>query len=967
MSKLALSLLGPPVIVLDDKPIAVDTRKAIALLAYLAVRGKPSRRESLTTIFWPESDPTHAKAALRRTISALNKGLKRKWLAIDRETVGLVRENGFWMDITEFVGLIDGSNNHHHSTNEICAKCIQDLIKAVDLYRDDFLAGFTLRDSPSFDEWQFFQTEEFRHTFGLALDRLVALLSADRDYARAIPFAKRRLVLDSLHEAAHRQLMKLYAWSDQRSAALRQYHACVRLLDQELKVPPLEETTALYGKILGDSLEPPGKEGSARSSEGKSRSTTALEETPRPLIGRVKEWQTLVDRYEAANTKGQFVVIEGEMGIGKTHLANAFLKHAGGLGARIIRAASYPGETNLSYGPFIEALRTLQKERKFSADLARVSGNFISEAARLLPDLRATFSDLPELPALDSPGAQIRFFEGINAVILGVIQDDHPGIFFLDDLHYADDATLDLLAYFVRRIGHHRILVLTTWRPEESLEHRLRYLAAEAHRQGTGHVISLARMTAAETVELIQSLPSTEGVSEGLLGERLYAESEGLPFFLVEYVAAIQRMLGEGKAIDWALPRNVRTILRQRIASISEAALQLVTAAAVIGPPFDYRTLLKVSGRDDEEAVAALEELTSKWILQELKSQGRRSEGPVYGFRHEKLRDLIYEDASQARRRMLHKRTAKTLLEQTIGAQELEGKIAHHFREAGQEQAALEHYISAADHARSLYANQDALAHYQSALALDPPEPVPLLEATGDLHTRIGEYNRAIANYEAAAAYEENHDKMRMHRKLGAVYHRKGQWQLAENHFKAASEAHQDAENEREKALLLADWAHTAYRSGDLDRALYLADQALDLSENRPDVYALAQSHNILGILYRNQGELNKAEEHLRSSLAASETMDLQVAAMNNLALLYAEKGLFEQGLEIGQTALHLCLQIGDRHRQAALHSNLADFNHALGRKDESMAQLKKSAAIYAEIGVEAGTFEPEIWKLTEW
>jgi len=185
--------LGPPVIVLDDKPIAVDTRKAIALLAYLAVRGKPSRRESLTTIFWPESDPAHAKAALRRTISALNKGLKRKWLAIDRETVGLVRENGFWMDITEFVGLIDGSNNHHHSTNEICAKCIQDLIKAVDLYRDDFLAGFTLRDSPSFDEWQFFQTEEFRHTFGLALDRLVAMLSADRDYARAIPFAKRRL------------------------------------------------------------------------------------------------------------------------------------------------------------------------------------------------------------------------------------------------------------------------------------------------------------------------------------------------------------------------------------------------------------------------------------------------------------------------------------------------------------------------------------------------------------------------------------------------------------------------------------------------------------------------------------------------------------------------------------------------------------------------------------------------------
>src|SRR5690606_22257518 len=128
------------------------------------------------------------------------------------------------------------------------------LEEAVQLYNDDFMAGFTLRDSPEFDEWQYFMSEELRRELGAALEKLVDAFTARGQLDRALDYARRWLSLDPLREEAHQTLMRLYAWSDQREAALRQYRECVRVLDQELGVAPLEETTALYQAIKENRL-----------------------------------------------------------------------------------------------------------------------------------------------------------------------------------------------------------------------------------------------------------------------------------------------------------------------------------------------------------------------------------------------------------------------------------------------------------------------------------------------------------------------------------------------------------------------------------------------------------------------------------------------------------------------------------------------------------------------------------------
>jgi predicted ATPase/DNA-binding SARP family transcriptional activator len=255
MSNLKLFLLGPPRIEREGSLVEIARRKAIALLAYLAITGESQRRDSLATMFWPDADQSRARGGLRRDLSILNKAIGPGWLVIDREVVALERGPGFWLDVAQFYDNLAACQTHAHDRETVCPACLSLLSEAVSLYRDDFLTGFTLRDSPGFDEWQFFQAESLRQLLATALQRLVQGYSGQENFDQAIIYARRQLSLDPLHEPAHRQLMQLYAWAGQNAAALRQYQLCWELLDQELGLEPEAETIALYERIRHGEFE----------------------------------------------------------------------------------------------------------------------------------------------------------------------------------------------------------------------------------------------------------------------------------------------------------------------------------------------------------------------------------------------------------------------------------------------------------------------------------------------------------------------------------------------------------------------------------------------------------------------------------------------------------------------------------------------------------------------------------------
>ena len=255
MSRLALSLLGSPRIERDDAAIELRTHKTVALLAYLAMTGIRHSRDALATLFWPESSQSHARGALRYTLAILKRALGDEWLAIDRETIGLRCGDNFWLDVEQFRHQLDECHTHGHRDHDVCPACLTPLADAAVLYRDHFMAGFTLRDSPGFDEWQFFESERLRGELAGALERLARYHATQEQWEPAIEYARRWVALDPVHEPAQRQLMQLYAWADQHAAALRQYHECARVIEQELGASPSDETVQLYEAIKERRLE----------------------------------------------------------------------------------------------------------------------------------------------------------------------------------------------------------------------------------------------------------------------------------------------------------------------------------------------------------------------------------------------------------------------------------------------------------------------------------------------------------------------------------------------------------------------------------------------------------------------------------------------------------------------------------------------------------------------------------------
>jgi predicted ATPase len=895
-------------------------------------------------------------------------------LRADRESVGL--DDAIWVDVARFHDLLAGCKAHGHPESEVCPDCLPSLTEAVALYHDDFMAGFGLRDSVAFDDWQFFQSESLRKELAGALERLARGRAALGEWEAAIAHARRWLAMDTLHEPAHRLLMALYAWSDQRAAALRQYRECVRVLDQELGVAPLEETTLLYRAIQENDLPPRPALSEHRpplrsKAEAPARPLVKTSNVPRspdnPLVGRDLEWEALLEEYRSIEDAGHVVVVEGEAGIGKTRLAEEFVANVRAEGASAVIARCYAGEKNLAYGPFVEGL-SAALGREDADRLKGLPAVSAQEAARLLPDLANLSPDSPPAPPLDTPGARSRFFREVVRVLLEVLDGPPPGVLFLDDLHWADDASLDLLTYLVRRLEDKPICVLLTWRAEEASEvHRLRELLAGARRSGRATTLTLERLSPASVEELVGHVVP----NAGMLGTRLSDETEGLPLFLTEYLTAVEK--GELDPGDeaWRLPGGVQDLLRTRLLTVGEAAGQVLAAAAVVGRSFDFDTVRAASGRGEEETLTALEELMSRGLIREVGSAVGGA--PAYDFDHDKLRTLVYEETSLARKRLLHRRAAVALAGQARGreADALAGQIARHHRLAGEDDEAARFYRLAGDYARSLHANSDALTHYEEALALGHPDASALHEAIGDLRTRAGEYGAALASYEAAASSASQDDLSVLEHKIGNVHARRGERDLARSHYESALEALGEPEGEAAGGLarLYADWSLLSHGQDERDEATGFARRALELAEGTGDERSLAQAHNMLGILAGRSGDQEAALWHLEESLDLAEALgdsDAKVAALNNLALAREQGGEPGEALRLTETALALCVASGDRHREAALHNNLADLLHAAGREQESMAHLKRAVELFAEIG-ERDELQPEIWKLVEW
>lgn len=676
-----------------------STRKTLALLFYLALEAGEQPREHLATLFWPEAAPARSYASLRNTLGYLQTTLRQvsglarpPYLNITRAALGLNPEAPIALDLQTVAQAYTLARAERASRTLPEGKASLPLLQAAAAcQRADFLAGFSLSDAAGFDDWVANQREVWRRRLGLILDRLSEIQFAQGEFAGAAETATRWLSLDTLNEVAYRRKMRAHFAAGERGQALESYEVCRSVLAAELSVEPEPDTAALATRIRAARIHAPHKSVLHRPAPPVPPKTPVafLENL---FVGRQREHQLLVKGYErAAAGQPQCMVLRGAAGIGKTRLAQEFLTWAGAQGAEILQGSTFESDSHLPFQPLVEALRWQLIHENSPLDL--LEAVWLAALSQLLPELRARYPNLPPAPQPPADpkaaASQTQVFEPLAQLTLALAQRT-PLVLFVDDLQWADSATLEALHYALRRwqVSAARVLLLVTLRTEALLpavqpqapgspQRLSQWLSHMEHEVPPGY-IELEPLSELETMQLMQSILAPAALD---FAQWLYAETHGQPFYLMETLKDLlerrvlhPRRQTEGRwtfAIDAEhnlgqavrVPSTVRTVIRARLQRLSPHAFSLLAGGAVLEQGLTFERLCAIANVPEDLALPALDELLSGRLLLEAAQPAIAS---AYTLANDMFRDVMYTEAGDARRRLFHRRALEMLLTFTL-------------------------------------------------------------------------------------------------------------------------------------------------------------------------------------------------------------------------------------------------------------------------------------------------------------
>ena len=259
MAEYCLYFLGRPRITVRDREITLSRKKSLALLSLVAVSDVRSDRNHITGLFWPDKDESHARGALRTTLSTLNSELGETLLVSEGNYLNL--KDSVWTDVKDFREKIRSLEKN----NFFDTKLNQELEEAAALYSGDFLSGFSIgRDAVEFDDWQYMQRENLRRSYSKVLERLVQSFTLTSNFPGAAEFAEQWTFHEPENEHAHRRLIELYAWMGKKREAIHQYELCKSILKRDLDVEPEDSTLQLYNSIKENRLQMPKQTGEGK-------------------------------------------------------------------------------------------------------------------------------------------------------------------------------------------------------------------------------------------------------------------------------------------------------------------------------------------------------------------------------------------------------------------------------------------------------------------------------------------------------------------------------------------------------------------------------------------------------------------------------------------------------------------------------------------------------------------------------
>jgi tetratricopeptide (TPR) repeat protein/transcriptional regulator with XRE-family HTH domain len=560
-----------------------------------------------------------------------------------------------------------------------------------------------------------------------------------------------------------------------------------------------------------------------------------------PFVGRSSEYGLLTGLIARITAGAGFtVLIEGEPGIGKSRLIREVARYAGALGLPTLATNCYEIERATPYQPVID-LVTRALDRAPAAALRDLAPVSLAELTALVPEVGERFPGLPQL-SNDFPEArQARLSRSVGQ-LLEAASGGRPSILMVDDIQWADDASVQVLHYLARYAAQRPVLVIYAYRGEDAdTDERLARLVESLRRDTDARRVSLARLGPADTGRLVAAFADPKLGAPGL-AERLHRETEGNPFFLM----SILQSLSEGETHlesppsgePGLLPDALRAAVRVRLAHVPKALRPMLETAAVLGRRFDFDTLLDVTREPEEQLLDAVEALVKRRLLRE------EPEGGVYDFSHDKVREVVYRDIGGARRRLLHQSVAEALERRGEGeTHERAAQLAEHYERAHVWSKALRYLVLAGERSRTLFAMRDALHWLDRAVALceshpgslDEGQRLAIYERRGAARAQVGQTQGAVADIrrvvEAMRAGGEREKTRDALVQLGMAYRRADAYEEATACLTEALAESRAMNDERHAADTLYHLGTVAWSTGQNGQAIGFHQQAVEICE----------------------------------------------------------------------------------------------------------------------------------------
>ncbi|QRN98053.1 protein kinase [Archangium violaceum] len=682
-----------------------------------------------------------------------------------------------------------------------------------------------------------------------------------------------------------------------------------------------------------------------------------------PLVGRQRELSQLLGRWEAAREgRGSFVLVTGEAGIGKSRLVQELRQRVSPATSIQLRCQCWSQFTNSAFHPIIDMLQhlfRLDPEGSPRDNLTRLEASLgafgmTSEHMALI----AAFLSLPvkeNLPVLQlSPDRQKeRTIEALAALLLRMARE-RPVFGVVEDLHWADPSTLELLGHVLGRVDGSRVLLVLSARPgfQHTWPFQERLLS-----------LSLDRLPARLTATLVQEAAGGLELS-GEQVHQLVAKTDGIPLFVEE----MTRMVVEGGTLS-SIPVTLHELLLARLDRLPERRKALAQVCAVVGRDFSHALLATLTRRDASELVEDLDALVAAGLLQ----REEEGDGPSYHFRHALLQDAAYQSLLRNTRRQHHRRIAQALVEQFPEVVETQPELlAHHYTEAGEYEPAIRSWMQAGMRASLHSANQEAVSHLRQALKLlrSLPDAGQRIQQELQLLIALGIPLSAVQGYRSPEV--------------------KQTYVRARELFGLVGDALPD--------LGLSYWGPYAYYFARAEYRLSheLAEQLVGLGSRQHNQELLALGYRMMATDFFIWGRMNDAREFVERAvacanftlaqhreLAVRHWVDPKSMALSHASVVHSVLGQPERARRYCDEALALAERIGHAHTRAYVllyaavscqlrHDargtlELAEECHALSREHWFRLWLVWSGLLRGWARAELGLPEKGLEQMREW